>query len=84
MLYRWSGPYRVTSVLSPVLYEAFVHGRMTRVHAINMKPKTENWNSLWRREDEDGATWEHEWIRTLRQILTRQREDPDEDDEEEA
>jgi hypothetical protein len=48
-----------------------------------MKPKTENWNSPWRREDEDGATWEHEWVHTLRQISARQREDPDEDDENE-
>ena len=81
LLYRWSGPYRVTEKISPVLYEAFVHGKMTRVHAINMKPKTENWSNKWRREDEDGVTWEHEWIQTLRQILARQRDDPEEDDE---
>ena len=40
---RWVGPYRVTRVVSPVLYEAKIHGKSKRVHAVNMKPKTENW-----------------------------------------
>ena len=42
--YRWTGPYRITEKLSPVLYKAMVHGSEVRVHAINMKPKTENWS----------------------------------------
>ena len=29
--------------ISPVLYDAMIYGKETRVHAINMKPKTENW-----------------------------------------
>ena len=41
--YRWVGPYRITRLISPVLYEADIHGRTVRVHAVNMKPKTENW-----------------------------------------
>jgi hypothetical protein len=41
--FRWTGPYRVIRAISPVLYDSMIHGRETRVHAINMKPKTENW-----------------------------------------
>ena len=41
--HRWVGPYRILSVISPVLYEASIHGKRRRVHAVNMKPKTENW-----------------------------------------
>jgi hypothetical protein len=49
--YRWTGPYRVTKVISPVLYDAMVHGEELRVHAINMKPKTENWTEKQLRTD---------------------------------
>lgn len=35
--YRYSGPYRVTEVLSPILYEADIHNKLRIVHAINMK-----------------------------------------------
>ena len=41
--YRWVGPYRITKVINPVLYEADIHGKTVRVHAVNMKPKTEHW-----------------------------------------
>ena len=38
LLFRYSGPYIITKVLNPVLYEAVIHGRRNqRVHAINMK-----------------------------------------------
>lgn len=35
---RFSGPFRITSILSPVLYKAMIHGNEKVVHAINMKP----------------------------------------------
>ena len=35
---RWTGPYRITRRLSPVLYEADIHNEIKRVHAINMRP----------------------------------------------
>lgn len=35
---RFAGPYRITEVLSPVLYRAEIHGREKTIHAINMKP----------------------------------------------
>ena len=41
--YRWVGPYRIVKVISPVLYDANVHGKTVRTHAVNMKPKTEDW-----------------------------------------
>jgi hypothetical protein len=35
---RYSGPYIVTKVLSPVNYLAVIHGKTQPVHALNMKP----------------------------------------------
>ena len=36
--FRYAGPYVITKVISPVLYEAIIHGKPNqRVHAINMK-----------------------------------------------
>jgi hypothetical protein len=35
---RYSGPYRITKVLSDVLYQAQVHGKTRTLHAINIKP----------------------------------------------
>jgi hypothetical protein len=35
---RWTGPYRITRCISPVLYEADIHNEIKRVHAINMRP----------------------------------------------
>ena len=35
--YRYSGPFLVVEVISPVLYTALIHGNLERVHAINMK-----------------------------------------------
>jgi hypothetical protein len=35
---RWTGPYYITKKITPVLYEADVHNKMRRVHAINMRP----------------------------------------------
>jgi hypothetical protein len=36
--FRYTGPYMVSAVISPVLYESQIHGKVKRVHAINMKP----------------------------------------------
>eukprot|EP01034_Spumella_vulgaris_P021959 gene21959-28040_t len=36
--FRYTGPYMVSEVISPVLYTASIHGKVKRVHAINMKP----------------------------------------------
>jgi hypothetical protein len=38
LLERYEGPYVVTKVINPVLYEAVINGEETRVHAVNMKP----------------------------------------------
>ena len=35
---RYCGPYRITKVINPVLYEADIHNAIKRVHAVNMKP----------------------------------------------
>ena len=35
--FRYVGPFLVTKVISPVVYEALMHNRYQRVHAINMK-----------------------------------------------
>jgi hypothetical protein len=35
---RWTGPYRILEVLSPILYRADIHNHVKTVHAINMKP----------------------------------------------
>ena len=35
---RYCGPYRITKVINPVLYEADIHNTIKRVHAVNMKP----------------------------------------------
>ena len=35
---RWTGPFRIVKVISPILYHADVHGVVKRVHAVNMKP----------------------------------------------
>ena len=54
--FRWVGPYRITKVISPVLYDALIHGKEVRVHAVNMKPKTENWHkNQLRTEDQQYA-----------------------------
>jgi transposase InsO family protein len=37
--FRYSGPYRIVKVISPVLYVADIHGENKKVHAINMKHK---------------------------------------------
>jgi len=34
---RWTGPFRITKKISPVLYEADIHNKMKRVHAINIR-----------------------------------------------
>jgi len=34
---RYSGPYKITKVFSPVLYQADIHKKLKVVHAINMK-----------------------------------------------
>jgi hypothetical protein len=36
--YRYVGPFRILRVLSDILYEADVHNKPTRIHAVNMKP----------------------------------------------
>ena len=38
LLERFEGPYTVIRMINPVLYDADVHGKVTRVHAVNMKP----------------------------------------------
>jgi exodeoxyribonuclease III len=38
LLERYEGPYRITKVINPVLYEAEIDGKRVRVHAVNMKP----------------------------------------------
>ena len=35
---RYCGPYRITKIINPVLYEADIHNTIKRVHAVNMKP----------------------------------------------
>jgi hypothetical protein len=35
---RWTGPFRIVKVISPILYDADIHGVVKRVHAVNMKP----------------------------------------------
>lgn len=35
---RFAGPFRITGVISPVLYRAMIHGKERVIHAINMKP----------------------------------------------
>jgi hypothetical protein len=35
--FRYTGPYMVHEQLSPVLYSAYIHGKLKRCHAINMK-----------------------------------------------
>ena len=38
LLFRYAGPYIITRVINPVLYEALIHGRRNqKVHAINLK-----------------------------------------------
>ena len=38
LLFRYAGPYMITRVINPVLYEALIHGkRNQKVHAMNMK-----------------------------------------------
>lgn len=36
--YRYTGPYIVTKVVMPVLFDALIHGKTRRVHALAMKP----------------------------------------------
>jgi hypothetical protein len=38
LLERYEGPYVITKIINPILYEANINGEDTRVHAINMKP----------------------------------------------
>jgi hypothetical protein len=44
--FRFSGPYIIQKVISPVLYEANIHNTVKRVHAINMKPAIRKVNTL--------------------------------------
>ena len=37
--YRYTGPYRIVEVISPVLYLADIHGIQRRVHALNMRKR---------------------------------------------
>ena len=46
---RWTGPFQLVKVISPILYDADVHGVVKRVHAVNMKPGPP-------RRDKDGGT----------------------------
>jgi transposase InsO family protein len=36
--YRYVGPFRILKRFSDVLYEADIHNKPTRIHAVNMKP----------------------------------------------
>jgi hypothetical protein len=36
--FRYTGPYMIHDVISTVLYSSYIHGKLKRVHAINMKP----------------------------------------------
>jgi len=36
--HRWTGPFIVTKVISPVVYEADIHNNRKMVHAVNMRP----------------------------------------------
>ena len=38
LLERYEGPYVISRVINPVLYEAVINGEDVRVHAVNMKP----------------------------------------------
>eukprot|EP01034_Spumella_vulgaris_P022164 gene22164-28272_t len=40
--FRYTGPYMVHEQLSPVLYSAYIHGKLKRCHAINMKPSAKS------------------------------------------
>ena len=44
-------------VISSVLYDAMIHGKEQRVHAINMKPKTENWTEQQLRTEVHGKDY---------------------------
>jgi len=35
---RWTGPFRIIRVISPVVYEADIHNCKKMVHAVNMRP----------------------------------------------
>jgi transposase InsO family protein len=35
---RWTGPFIITKVISPVVYEADIHNTKKMVHAVNMRP----------------------------------------------
>ena len=36
--HRYVGPFRITRIFNDVLYEADIHNKLTRIHAVNMKP----------------------------------------------
>ena len=36
--YRYVGPFRILKRFSDVLYEADIHNKPARIHAVNMKP----------------------------------------------
>ena len=36
--HHWPRPFVITKMISPILYDAYVHGITKRVHAVNMKP----------------------------------------------
>lgn len=38
LLERYEGPYTIIRMINPVLYDADINGKETRVHAVNMKP----------------------------------------------
>ncbi len=44
--FRYTGPYLVQKVISPILYQAMVHGEVKTVHALNMKPAARDKNSV--------------------------------------
>ncbi len=39
---RYDGPYQITGKINAVLYSAVIEGREIRVHAVNMKPSSNN------------------------------------------
>ena len=36
--HRYVGPFKITRIFNEVLYEADIHNKLTRIHAVNMKP----------------------------------------------
>lgn len=55
---RFSGPYRITAQLSPVLYKAMIHGTERVIHAINMKPARIQLDVVDEQFTDDDDTWQ--------------------------